>query len=456
MDITGIIQEQRAFFLEGNTQSIAFRKENLIKLKQALKKNELSITDAVYKDFKKSYFEVMENELGLVYAEIRYTLKKLVKWSVPKKPITSLVNLPGQSRVYPIPFGNVLIISPWNYPVQLALIPVISAIAAGNTILLKPSELTSHTSGVLAQIINQAFPHSYLYVQEGGAEETGIILKHRFDKIFFTGSTVVGKIVMKAAAENLTPLTLELGGKNPVLVLPDCNLKMTAKRIVWGKFHNGGQACVSPDHVFVHESIKDSLLAEIKLNVEKMYRGKPFESEAFPRIIDDKHYKRLIGLIDNKKCYLGGSGDAKGRFIEPTVLSDLKHDDPIMQEEVFGPILPVLSYTDLDQLLEKLKQEPSPLALYIFSNNIKKAGKIQKEFRSGGGMINDTVVHFVNNTTPFGGIGDSGMGNYHGRAGFDCFSHQKTVIKKPMWFELWVKYPPYTKSKLKIVKFLLR
>lgn len=454
--INATIERQRRHFLEGKTFPLLYRKENLARLKRILKENEKEIAEAVYKDFGKSYFEVMENELGLVYAEISVHLRRLGKWAKPAKPPTSLINLPGQSRVYPVPFGNSLVISPWNYPVQLALNPVVSAISAGNTIILKPSEVAGHTSNMLAKIINENFPAELFHVVEGGPEVASELLKNRFDKIFFTGSTRVGKIIMKAAAEFLTPVTLELGGKNPTIVLHDCDIKMTAKRIVWGKFHNSGQACVSPDHIYVHESIAGQLVEEMKINIRKNYGDNPEASEALTGIIDDRHYNRLMGFIDNERIEIGGRGLAESRFIEPTIISRVMHNDSIMKEEVFGPIMPVLTFSDLDNLIESLKSKPSPLALYIFTRNISKAKKIQREFRSGGGMINDTVVYFVNNTTPFGGIGDSGMGHYHGKAGFDCFSHKKTVIKKPLWFELWIKYPPYTRFKLRLIKAFLK
>ncbi len=456
LTIHAILEAQRNYFLQGHTQPLSVRKTILRKLKQLLRDNEERIAEAVYSDFGKSYFEVMQNELGLVYAEITQLLKKLNKWSAPQRPFTALVNLPGKSRVYPLPYGNVLVIAPWNYPVQLALIPVISALAAGNTVILKPSELTSETSALLATLMNSAFPRELLYVKEGGVEETGDLLSLRFDKIFFTGSTAVGKIVMKAAAAHLTPVTLELGGKNPVIVMPDCDLKMTAKRLVWGKFHNGGQACVSPDHLYVHEDIADRLVEEMQKNIKKMYNGDAENCEALPSIVNDQHFDRIVGLIDQRKVVTGGKSNREKLFIEPTVMTGVQPDDPVMQEEVFGPLMPVLTYDDPDALLEKLKREPSPLALYIFTRNRRLATKIQQGFRSGGGMVNDTVVHFVNNTTPFGGMGESGMGNYHGKAGFECFSHRKTVMTKPTWFELWVKYPPYTKSKLKIIRAFLR
>ena len=451
-----ILGRQKQYFLGDHTHDIYRRKVHLRQLKQLLQENESRIAEAMCLDFGKSYFEVISNELGLVYSEISMILKRLSRWSRPDRPPTSLLNLPGKSCIYPIPYGNALVISPWNYPVQLALTPVASAIAAGNTVILKPSEITAHTSGLLAELINTAFPQELLYVRQGGIPETTELLELHFDKIFFTGSTKVGRIVMKAAAEHLTPVTLELGGKNPVVVLPDCDLSRTAQRLVWGKFHNGGQACVAPDHIYVHESIREELLEEVKKHIKKMFNGDAKNGESLPRIVNPSNYDRLQKLIDPSKCVVGGKGDRDALFIEPTVMTGVEITDPVMQEEVFGPVMPMLSFRDLDTLLGELKERPSPLALYIFTGDMRLAKEIQSTFRSGTGMINDTVVHFVNGTTPFGGMGESGMGSYHGKAGFESFSHRKTVLRKPTWFELWVKYPPYTKLKLKIVKLFLR
>ncbi|MEX2370743.1 MAG: aldehyde dehydrogenase family protein, partial [Bacteroidales bacterium] len=456
LSVPELITLQKNYFLQGNTMPVSKRKETLKKLKSLIRENEALIAEAVWNDFRKSYFEVLSNETGLVYAEISKFLKRMNRWSRPLRSRTSLANLPGKSRVYSVPFGNVLVIGSWNYPVQLALIPVVSALAAGNTVILKPSELTSHTSGLLARIINETFSPKLFHVIEGGKQETTEILKNRFDKIFFTGSTAVGRIIMKAAAEHLTPVTLELGGKNPAIVLPDCNLAMTAKRLVWGKFHNGGQACVVPDHIYVHESVRDRLIEEVMKNIQKIFNGDPKRSEGLPRIINDANYDRLMKLINPEKTILGGNGERDELYIEPTVMQGVTAEDAVMQEEIFGPVMPFLDYSDLDALLVRLKNEPSPLAFYLFTKNLRLARKIQREFRSGGGMINDTVVHFVNGNTPFGGVGDSGMGSYHGRAGFECFSHRKTVLTKPTWFELWVKYPPFTKLKLRIVRAILR
>ncbi len=454
--IHDLLTKQREYFLAGNTQSLKERLHNLEKLKDLLIKNENRIAEAVYNDFGKSFYEVRSNELGIVYDEISRIKRKLKRWSKGEKKLTGLLNLPGKSRVYRVPLGNVLVISPWNYPVQLALMPIVSALAAGNTVLLKPSEITEHTSTLLAELLGNEFPEELLAVRNGGVEVTSEILKHRFDKIFFTGSTRVGRIIMKAAAEHLTPVTLELGGKNPAIVLPDCNIRMTARRLVWGKFHNGGQACVAPDHIYVHEDIREKLVDELKQAVNRMFRGDPAASGMLPKIINKQGFQRLSGYIDRDKVVAGGELKEEERYIEPTILTDITKDDPVMQDEIFGPLMPLLTFHNLDSLLDQLKKEESPLAFYIYTSNIRLATRIQREFRSGGGMINDNVMHFINGTTPFGGVGASGMGQYHGRAGFECFSHQKTVITKPTWFELWLKYAPYTSGKLKLVRFFLK
>lgn len=454
--IPELVRMQRSYFLGGATRSVKWRKEQLRKLKQVLRDNESRIAEAVNRDFGKSYFEVMENEIGLLYFEISSAIRRLRSWTKPDRPLPSLVNLPANCRVYPQPFGTVLCISTWNYPVMLALNPVVSAIAAGNTVVLKPSELTANTASLLEEVINSAFPRQVLHVVTGGPEKSRELLQEKFDKILFIGSERVAKIVLKAAAEHLTPVTLELGGKSPVIVLPDCNIKRTAQRLVWGKFHNAGQACVSPDHIYVHSEIAGELKKYILRYVEKMFNGEAILSEGYPRIIDDYHYDRILRMIQDEKVIHGGKGIREKRFIEPTVMMDVSEDDPVMKEEIFGPIMPILTFSNLDELLAGLKLKPSPLALYVFTSNIRLARKILKDARVGGGMINDTVVHFVNSTTPFGGLGESGMGYYHGKAGFETFSQRKTVIKKPNWFELWVKYTPYTKFKLKIIRILLR
>lgn len=450
-----LIESQRSYFREGHTRSLKTRKEMLWKLHTLILENEALLAEAIYKDFKKSHLVTVENELSLPLGEINVAIRNLGKWSRSKRRLTNLSNFPASTRSVPVPFGVTLVIGPWNYPYMLSLIPAISALAAGNTVVLKPSEITAHASVALATLINSNFPRELFFVQEGGVEETTALLAQKFDKIFFTGSTRVGKIVMKAAAEHLTPVTLELGGKNPVIVMPDCNLKRCAQRIAWGKLHNNGNACVSPDHVYVHEDIKDALIEEIKKNLLRVAGPDPRTSPLIPRMVDKRNFDRVVGLIDPEKVVVGGSSDRSDLYIEPTVMDGVTNEDAIMKDEVFGPVLPILTYNILDSLIDTLKTQAAPLVLYIFSRNIRKAKKIMSEIPSGGGMINEVVMHFVNMNAPFGGVGDSGMGNYHGRAGFEAFSHSKTVMIKPTWFELFLKYPPHYKINLRIYRSLL-
>lgn len=450
-----LIASQREYFLAGYTRPISERKRNLRKLHDLLLANESLLTDAIYKDFKKEMMVTVENELSLPYGEINGAIRQLKGWSRSRWRLTNLSNFPARTRSVPVPYGVTLVIGPWNYPYMLSLVPMISSLAAGNTVILKPSEVTLNASAAMAAIINPNFPKELIHVVEGGVEETTALLQQKFDKIFFTGSTQVGRIVMRAAAEQLTPVTLELGGKNPVIVMADCNLKRTAQRIAWGKLHNNGQACVSPDHLYVHESIKDALIKEIGKQIKKITGSDPKSSPMFPRMVNERNFDRVSRLIDPEKVVLGGSVDREEHYIEPTIMDGVTHDDPVMQEEVFGPLLPVLSYSKLDELLESLKRQPAPLVLYIFTRKIRLAKRILRELPSGGGLINEVVMHFINMNAAFGGVGASGMGSYHGKAGFEDFSHRKTIMVKPNWFELFLKYPPQHSIYLRIYRSVL-
>jgi aldehyde dehydrogenase (NAD+) len=450
-----LIASQRTYFLAGHTRPVSERKKNLRKLHDLLLSHESMLIDAIYKDFRKPKMVTVENELSLPYGEINGAIRQLNRWSRSRWRLTNLSNFPARTRTIPVPYGVTLVIGPWNYPFMLSLIPVISALAAGNTVILKPSDVTTHSSAAMARVINPNFPRELLHVVEGGVEEATELLKLKFDKIFFTGSTHVGRIVMRAAAENLTPVTLELGGKNPVIVMPDCNLKRTAQRIAWGKLHNNGQACVSPDHLYVHESIRERLIQEIGEQMNLITGTDPKQSPLLPRIGNDLNFDRVISLIDPEKVVKGGSSDRSECYIEPTIMDGVTMGDPVMKEEIFGPVLPVLSYVNLEELVESLKMQPAPLVLYIFTRNKRLAEKIMKEVASGGGMINEVVTHFINMNAPFGGVGASGMGSYHGRAGFNDFSHHKTIMIKPTWFELFLKYPPHRKIYLRIYRAVL-
>lgn len=450
-----IVKHQSDFFNTNKTKGIDFRKQKLKMLLHTLKDNEDKLFQAIYKDFKKSEFETYETELALIYHEIKLAIKKLPKWSRKKRVGTDMANLPGSSYLMPEPLGNTLVIGAWNYPYQLSILPAVAAIAAGNTVIIKPSELAINTSSVMAEIINAAFDKEYFHVIEGGIPETTELLKQKFDKIFYTGSSMVGKIVMKAAAENLCPVVLELGGKSPAFVLDDANIKMAAKRIVYGKFLNGGQTCVAPDYILAHKSIKKKLVNEIKNQVKEIHGDKPIESEAFVRIITSRHFDRLIKLIDPKKVVMGGDYIKEELYIAPTLLDDVNWEDTVMQEEIFGPILPIIEFENLDNAIKKVKERSKPLALYLFTTCSRMREKVFKEISFGGGMLNDTLTHLTNVSLPFGGVGYSGMGNYHGKFGFDTFSHHKSIIHKTNLIEPFIKYPPYTKLKFRIIKWVL-
>ena len=451
-----ILNKQRIYFFENKTKSIAFRKAQLLKLKSILSENIDLLNEAIYKDFSKSAFETFETELSLVFSELNKAIKKLKKWSKPKRKLTNLANLPGRSYQLPEPLGNALIIGAWNYPLLLTLSPMIAAVAAGNTVILKPSEISKHTSNALAKIINENFKPDYIRVIEGGVKETSELLELKFDKIFFTGSPGVGKIVYQAAAKHLTPVTLELGGKSPAFIFADADLKMTARRIVWGKFLNAGQTCVATDYILTEKSIENQLIKEIKLQIEKYHNKIDDIPENYVQIINKKHFDRLTALIDEEKVCIGGKYDRAKRLIHPTVLKNVSFEDEVMEEEVFGPILPVISFDNIDEIIKKVKSKPKPLALYVFTKNKKIYKKIHQEISFGGGIVNDTVIHFGSSSLPLGGVGNSGMGSYHGYAGFQAFSHLKSILKKPFWFEPALKYSPYSKKKLKIIKWMVR
>ena len=454
-NFSNILSEQKRFFKDNQTRDIKFRKAQLRNLLHILAKNEQTLIDAAWKDLHKSEFETIVTEMALVYGEIKLAIRKLRRWSKPKSVITNLANLPGSSQIIPEPFGSALVIGAWNYPYLLTLGPVIGAMAAGNTVLLKPSELTPTCSTALAKILNDAFDPRYLMVVEGGVPETQALLKEKFDYIFFTGSTRVGKIVYKAAAENLTPVTLELGGKSPCIVDKDAPLKVTAKRIVWGKFINAGQTCIAPDYLMVHESVKEKLLEYMKGYIIDFYGKDPKQSPDMLRIVNRPNFQRLKNMILPEKVFTGGETDENELYISPTILHNVDWNDEVMQDEIFGPILPVLTFNDFFKEVENLKQKQKPLALYYFGKNKGRQKMILNEISFGGGTINDTIMHISNTNLPFGGTGNSGLGNYHGKAGFDTFSHHKSVMKRATWIDIPLRYAPYSKGKLAMVKKVL-
>lgn len=448
-----IVEAQKKFFQTNATKAIDFRITQLKKLENILRENEDRLHKAIYDDFKKSSFENYTTEISLLYQDIREAVKKVRKWSAKKRVGTNMANLPAKSYIIPEPLGTSLIIGAWNYPYQLSLAPAIAAIAAGNTVILKPSELPINTSNIMAKLINENFDPGFFKVVEGGVAETTALLDQGFDKIFFTGSVGVGKIVYQAAAKNLTPVTLELGGKSPAIITEDCDLKITVRRLIWGKFLNAGQTCIAPDYVMVHTSIKDKFLEMAKKEIEASQFV--VEEDNYVQIINDAHLQRLIGLIDANKVYVGGKYNLETRIIEPTILKDVSFDDKVMEEEIFGPILPVIAYEDLDMVIAQIKTKPKPLACYIFTNNKKAREKVLSEISFGGGAVNDAIMHIANSNLGFGGVGDSGIGSYHGEHGFRAFSHYKGILEKSTWIEPNLKYHPHTKGKLKWIKRLI-
>lgn len=453
MKIQDIVFSQKEFFRTQQTKSIKFRKMYLEKFRDLIIKNEELLYEAIAEDFGKSRFDTLTTEISFVLNDIDYYLKNINSLSKPKKVRTNLVNQIGNSRIYPEPLGCVLVIGAWNYPYQLSLSPMIAAMAAGNCCILKPSEIAFHTMKAMAGIINTHFPPEYLYAYEGGIDETTELLKFRFDKIFFTGSTRVGKIVYKAAAEHLTPVVLELGGKSPAIVTKHANLETAARRIVWGKFLNAGQTCVAPDYLLVEESVEEQFTEMLRKFIRE-FQYEP-DSPQYTRIINVRNFQRLIRLIDPEKVYFGGGFNEEKLYIEPTVLHHVTWEDPVMQEEIFGPVLPVISFTHFNTALNMISEMEKPLAAYLFTGNAEEKEIFTAKLSFGGGCINDVVMHLSNDNLPFGGTGASGIGNYHGKYGFEAFSHQKSVLEKATWGEPDIKYPPYSDKKLNWIRKLL-
>ena len=453
MNYADILQQQKTFFNSHATKDLDFRKAQLQKLKKVVKSNEKLLYDAIYQDFGKSEFETFGTEISFVYKDIDYYLKNLKSFAKPKSVLTNIVNQMGSSKIVFEPLGNCLVIGAWNYPYQLTLTPVIAAIAAGNTCMIKPSELPENTMKAMAKLINENFDPQFLYVVEGGVEETTAILKLRFDKIFFTGSPRVGKIVYKAAAEHLTPVTLELGGKSPAFVTEKADLNIAARRIVWGKFINAGQTCVAPDYLYVAENIKAKFLKVLIEEIKK--RNYTDNVDHYCKIINERNFDRLEKMIDREKVVFGGETNREKRYISPTVLDNVTWEDAVMQEEIFGPILPILTYKNLETAMQTVVEGEKPLSAYLFSNDAKEQELFTEKLSFGGGCINDTLMHLSNDRLPFGGVGNSGIGHYHGKFGFIAFSHQKAILKKSNYLEPELKYPPYSDAKLNILKKLL-
>ena len=424
-------------------------------LAEKLRSSQEEIMRALSLDLGKGRFEAWSTEIGFLLQEISHFTKALPDLIVPQKVSTPLVMQPGSSYIYHEPYGVVLVMAPWNYPIQLAFSPLIGALAAGNRVVIKPSELTPHCAELIAKIVKEIFPESLVQVVLGGVAETTELLKEKFDYIFFTGSTQVGKVVMRAAAEHLTPVTLELGGKSPCLIDTKTNLKMIARRIAWGKWMNAGQTCVAPDYLLVPRSQLQELVAELKGAIEQFYTASPKQSEDFGRIVSARHFDRLKLLLDQTPVLLGGETSREDRFIAPTVLGPVTWDAAVMEDEIFGPLLPIIAYDNISEVIAQIKARPKPLALYLFSNDEGLQQRVLSEISFGGGCVNDTIMHLANPRLPFGGVGESGMGAYHGDLSFYTFSHRKSVFKQTTLVDVPVRYPPY-KGKEALVKFLVK
>jgi aldehyde dehydrogenase (NAD+) len=416
--------------------------------------NKQRLDRAIFDDFRKSSFDNYTCELAIIFNEIDHAIKNIRKWSKWKNVKTNMINFPAKSYIIPEPYGVCLVIGAWNYPYQLSIGPAVAAIAAGNTVILKPSEIPIKTSNIMAEIVNANFDPAFFTVIEGGVAETQELLNQKFDKIFFTGSIPVGRIVYQAAAKHLTPVTLELGGKSPAFILDDTHMEMYVKRLVWAKFLNAGQTCVAPDYVVLPRSLKTRFLELIIKEIQKEHFS--IDNGNYVQIINESNMKRLSSLIDKEKVLCGGSIDLKNRTIEPTILENVTFDDPVMQDEIFGPILPIITYDSLEDIIKIIKSRNKPLACYIFTSKNESKNRILKEMSFGGGAVNDAVMQLGNGNLPFGGVGESGMGSYHGEYGFRTFSHYKSILEKPVWFESDAKYFPHTKFKIRFLRLLFR
>jgi len=454
MDLTALVTAQRQHFNTGATRGVAIRRLMLDKLERAILAHEGELLSALEEDLGKAAFEAYASELGIVLGELRFAKRHVERWAADQKRRSPLAVFPARSRVMADPRGVALIMSPWNYPVQLTLVPLISALAAGCTAVVKPSAYASATSAAIGRLIESVFDPRLVAVVEGGRAENAALLEEKFDYIFFTGSTEVGKTVMTAAAKHLAPVTLELGGKSPVIIREDADIPLTARRLAWGKFLNAGQTCVAPDHVYVPERLRDALVAELARQIKKLYGPDPLAGPDLPKIVNERHFQRLCALMGSGRVAVGGRTDPERRRIEPTVLVDAAEEDAVMAEEIFGPILPILTYTDLDELVVRQQAKPKPLALYLFTRDQSEAQYLVERLPSGGVCVNDAVVHLASSHVPFGGVGESGMGSCHGKAGFDTFTHYRTVVCRGR-LDVPVRYPPYGGKKISLLKKLM-
>lgn len=443
--ISTTCSKQKQFFRSGATLPLCFRRQMLRKLSDAMHQYEKPLAEALWTDLHKSYEEAYLTELSIVYGEIRNHLRHLSRWARAERKSSPLAILPATSRIIKEPLGNTLIIAPWNYPVQLLLNPLVGAISAGCTAMLKPSPYVPNVSRVLTEMIRATFPEEYIAIVEGNREVNQMLLAERWDLIFFTGSPSLGKMVMEAAAKHLTPVVLELGGKSPCIIDKDADLKVAAKRVAWGKALNAGQTCIAPDYLMIHEEVKDQFLKLLVKEWKHLLTKDPQKAKHFVRIVSDKALERLIGYLDNGTIYHGGKYDKATRYLSPTILTDVQENAPVMQEEIFGPIFPVLTFKDLDEVISFVNKREKPLALYYFG---KDDQKILRHTSSGGACVNDVIMHIVNHKVPFGGVGNSGMGSYHGKDSFLAFSHRRSVISTPTWVDMPFRYMPYKLFKL--------
>lgn len=457
IDVDKIIEDHYKFFESKKSRNIDFRINQLRSLKSAIKKYEYKIYEALYKDLGKCEFESYTTEVGFVLSSISHTIKNLKKWAKKEKVKTPLYLFPAKSFVISEPYGTVLIIGPYNYPFQLLIEPLVGALAAGNCVVLKPSENVPNLSRVITEMITETFPKEYIRSVEGGVETNTSLINGTFDYIFFTGSAQVGKIIMEAAARNLVPVTLELGGKSPVIVDESADIKVAAQRIIWGKTINVGQTCVAPDYVVVNNKVKDDLIKELRVQIQSFYGKDAIESKDYGRIVNDRHFLRLKNILDKEadKIICGGKVNREKRYIEPTLI-DASWEGAAMSEEIFGPILPIISYSNLDEVIGKIKRLSKPLALYLFAENYKVEEKVLEEISSGGACINDTITHLANPELPFGGVGNSGIGAYHGKESFKTFSHRRSVVRKTTKINIPIVFPPFNKKNLDNVKKLMK
>ncbi|HIW49804.1 MAG TPA: aldehyde dehydrogenase [Candidatus Blautia intestinavium] len=455
-EIKDLVSRQRRYFLTGETLPVESRLEALKKLKKCIQEHEQEINEALKADLGKSAFESHMCETGLVLSELSYMIKNTPSYAREQTVPTPLAQFSSRSYRKPSPYGVVLIMSPWNYPFLLSIDPLIDAIAAGNTAIVKPSAYSPNTSRVIEKILSQCFDRSYVAVVTGGRAENTCLLNEHFDYIFFTGSQHVGREVMEKASRYLTPVTLELGGKSPCIVEKSANLKLAARRIVFGKYLNCGQTCVAPDYIYCDREIKDELIRQIKKQIRKQYSASPLDNKNYGKIINEKHFSRILGLIDSQKVVHGGENNPDTLQIAPTVMDNVIFEDAVMQEEIFGPVLPVLTYDSLDEAIGKINSMAHPLALYIFTSDKSAAEKVTSRCSYGGGCVNDTIIHLATSEMGFGGFGESGMGAYHGKDGFDTFTHYKSIVNKKTWIDLPMRYQPYRKLNEKLLKKFLK